>query len=80
MNNKGRTWPLFLFKKDSLQIQPVIHFKYNSPVPVFQKRIAEIVVGKNKEDITHGFVSPLKAAVDIYIIVLGIELKKSSPE
>ena len=63
-----------------LQIQPVIQLKYQGPVTIFQKRVTEVIIGINNKQITHRFEPPLKAAVDIDILLLCIVLYKCGPE
>lgn len=64
----------------NLEIQPIIHFKYNCPVPVFKKRIAKIVIRVNDKKITHRFIAPLETAVDINVIFLCVVLNECCPE
>ena len=60
-------------------IQPVVYFQNEAAVfgpPEFDG----IVVGVDDVNIRHGLIPPLKTAVDIKIVCLGIVLQEGSPE
>ena len=67
-------------KESILKIQPVIQFKYQSPILILKKWVAEIIIRVYQEKIAGRLIPPLQAAVDIKIIPLGIVLDKSGPE
>ena len=62
-----------------LEIEPIVHFKNKRSVFVFHEGIREIIIAIHKEDVTHGFITPLNLAVDVKIIALIIVLQKSGP-
>lgn len=65
---------------DGSEVQPPVHFENHTSVFLLHEGIGEVIVCIHEEDIAHGFVSPLKPAVDVEIIVLVIVLEERRPE